>query len=145
MINTERKDLVGQELATWERLHAPSTRISPAELERQMGIFRRLGRRARQGLNNAEQSYLLGVGDGLIDSAAKATYPVRALHSVPNMMELFTGAEVGVILTSHGLSSFDKAPKDLPYCLGRLMAISYASGRTKAIPLKIPSVPAHLR
>jgi len=146
MFSTERDELVGSELATWERLHDVSlNRISPAELERQIGIFRRLGRRARQGLNNAEQSYLLGVGDGLIDSAARATYPIRALHSSPNLMELFTGAEVSVILTAHGLSSFDKAPKDLPYCLGRLMAIAYASGRTTAIPSTIPPVPTHLK
>jgi hypothetical protein len=144
--DTKREDLVGLDLKTWERLHAPFKSISSAELELNMGKFRELGWKARARIDNVSQSYLLGVMDGLMDSAARAIYPVRALHGAPKLTELFAKAEANVMATASGLSSFDKAPKDLPYCLGRLMAIAYASGRTtEPIPTAMPPVPAHLK
>lgn len=146
MHDTTRDDLVGPDLETWERLHAPFKTISSAELELNLGKFRELGWKARARIDNVEQSYLLGVMDGLMDSAARAIYPVRSLHTAPKLTELFAKAEASVMLTANGLSSLDKAPKDLPYCLGRLMAIAYASGRTtEAIPTAVPPVPERLK
>jgi hypothetical protein len=144
--STTREDLDGPDLKTWERLHAPFKSISSAELELNIGKFRELGWKARTRPDNIKQSYLLGVMDGLMDSAARAIYPMRSLHSAPKLIELLAKAEASVILTANGLSSFDRSPKDLPYCLGRLMAIAHASGETiEAIPLTVPPVPQHLK
>jgi hypothetical protein len=139
-----------EELEFWQaqkqRLHAPSTPISPQILEWEINEFRKLHFKAASGAkgeNDNKAKYLSGVRYGLLASAKITRPPIQALHDRSVIIPLLAQAEANVIRTKYGIPS-DEGITNPSFYLGNAFGFERALGRIELLPIEIPPVPSYL-
>ena len=140
----------GLRRTTFERLHAPSTPISPTALTETINEVTSLCETTIKtlGKKDSKSSYLLGLYIALTNSGDfdQVPFRVKSVYSRSLLIEELAEAEADLILSNHGIESGDGLT-DAAFYFGEVVGYGIAldpEAHKKRILGEIPPMPCYL-